>query len=98
MHFKLLFTKEADAQLTELENNTSQKKRLQAVQKTLALMETNLRHPSLNTHKFHSIQGPKGEQLFESYAENKTPAAFRIFWYYGPEKNIMTILTITQHP
>ncbi len=98
MHFKLLFTKEADAQLTELENNTSQKKRLQAVQKTLALMEPNLRHPSLNTHKFHSIQGPKGEQLFESYAENKTPAAFRIFWYYGPEKNIMTILTITQHP
>ena len=98
MHFKLLFTKEADAQLTELENNTSQKKRLQAVQKTLALMETNLRHPSLNTHKFHSIQGPKGEQLFESYAEKKTPAAFRIFWYYGPEKNIMTILTITQHP
>lgn len=98
MHFKLLFTKEADTQLTELETNTSQKKRLQAVQKTLALMETNLRHPSLNTHKFHSIQGPKGEQLFESYAENKTPAAFRIFWYYGPEKSMMTILTITQHP
>ncbi|MSR88310.1 MAG: hypothetical protein EXS67_01475 [Candidatus Margulisbacteria bacterium] len=98
MHFKLLFTKEADTQLTALENNTSQKKRLQAVQKTLALMETNLRHPSLNTHKFHSIQGPKDEQLFESYAENKTPAAFLIFWYYGPEKNMMTILTITQHP
>jgi hypothetical protein len=32
-----------------------------------------------------------------NYAHN-TPAAFRVFWYYGPEKGQITILAITGHP
>ena len=38
------------------------------------------------------------EEIFEAYAENKTPAAWRIFWYYGPNKKQITILAITPHP
>jgi hypothetical protein len=37
-------------------------------------------------------------EVFEAYAENKTPAAWRIFWYYGPDRKQITILTITPHP
>lgn len=64
----------------------------------LALLETNPSHPGLNTHKFSSLKGPGGEDVFEAYAENKTPAAWRVFWYYGPDKRQITILAITPHP
>jgi len=47
-------------------------------------METNLRHPSLNTHKLKTLSGPGGEEIFEAYAQNETPGAYRIIWYYGP--------------
>lgn len=48
---KIIFTQQGDDDLTKLEQDTSKKKILKAVLKTLNLMETNLRHPSLNTHK-----------------------------------------------
>jgi hypothetical protein len=96
--FELLFTDQADADLDSLEADASLAKRLKAVRKALALLETNPRHPGLNTHKFSSLKGPGGEEVFEAYAENKTPAAWRIFWYYGPDKKQITILAMTPHP
>jgi hypothetical protein len=35
---------------------------------------------------------------FDAYAGNKTPAAWRIFWHYGPDQKQITILAITPHP
>jgi hypothetical protein len=64
----------------------------------LAYLESNPRHPGLNTHKFTSISGPNGEDIFEAYAENQTPGAYRIFWFYGPGKNVITVVAITPHP
>ncbi|MBL8028596.1 MAG: hypothetical protein JNL74_19380 [Fibrobacteres bacterium] len=98
MTFELLFTPRADSDLTDLESNPAKKSVLKAVQKTLGLMETNLRHPSLQTHEFSSLKGPKNEKIFESYAQNKTPGAYRVFWYYGPDKKQITIVAIVQHP
>jgi hypothetical protein len=54
-------------------------------------------HPGLKTHKFSSLSGPSGEEIFEAYAENNTPAAYRIFWFYGPGKKEITIIAITPH-
>ena len=96
--FELVFTKRADEDLTKLENNPNLSKRLNAVRKTLAYLETNPRHPSLNTHEFTSLTKQFGRKIYEAYAENKTPAAYRIFWHYGPDKNIITIIAITPHP
>jgi hypothetical protein len=98
MQFELLFTDQASSDYSVLEENKAFLKRLKAVKKALGYLETNPRHPSLNTHKYDSINGPNGEEVFEAYAENKTPAAYRIFWYYGPNKNEITILAITPHP
>ena len=98
MSFELLFTPRADADLDALEAHAGLAKRLKAVRKALGLLESNPRHPGLNTHKFSSLKGPGGEEVFEAYAENKTPAAWRIFWHYGPGKKQITILTITPHP
>lgn len=37
-------------------------------------------------------------KIYEAYAENNTPAAYRIFWHYGPDKKKITIIAITPHP
>lgn len=98
MSFRLLFTEEARANLRKLERDAGLAKRLKAVRSALALLETNPRHPSLQTHQFRSLTGPRGEKVFEAYAEQATPAAYRVFWHYGPGKDIITILAITPHP
>ncbi|MDB5038633.1 MAG: hypothetical protein JWQ35_2161 [Bacteriovoracaceae bacterium] len=98
MPFELKFTREADVHLNSLEKDKGLKKRLQSVQKALGYLEHNPRHKSLNTHKYTSIQGENGEEIFEAYAENNTPSAYRIFWHYGPGKNIITVIAITPHP
>ncbi len=64
MQFRLLFSWEAKLALDNLEQVDP--KKYQKVLKTLALMETNLRHPSLNTHKYESLAGANGE---ESYSQ-----------------------------
>jgi hypothetical protein len=94
--FKLKFTNEAKNSLKNLQK--ADPKKYKKVLKTLGLMEVNLRHPSLNAHKYDSISGLNNEEVFEAYVENKTPAAFRVFWYYGPNRDELTILAITPHP
>ncbi|MCW5588973.1 MAG: hypothetical protein KIT27_04840 [Legionellales bacterium] len=96
--FKLQFTPVAKSQLALLQQDKSLAKRLKAVLKALDYLEKNPRHPGLNTHKYTAITGHNGEEVFEAYAENNTPAAYRIFWCYGPGKEKITIIAITPHP
>ncbi|NJK30564.1 MAG: hypothetical protein HC851_22920 [Acaryochloris sp. RU_4_1] len=96
MQFRLRLSREAQTVLAEL--GTSDPKKQKKVLKTLGLMEVNLRHPGLKTHKYSSLQGPNGEEVFEAYVENRTPGAYRVFWCYGPSTEEITILAITSHP
>jgi hypothetical protein len=96
MTFNLKFTEEAKQSLEKLEKNDSKKHK--KVLKTLGLMQINLRHPSLKTHKYDSVSGANGEEVFEAYVENKTPAAFRVFWYYGPNRDELTIISHYSSP
>ncbi len=98
MNFTLILQPEAEENLAALVGSPSLAKRLKAVRKCLGLLETNLRHPGLHTHKYESLIGPNGEDVFEAYAENATPGAYRVFWYYGPGKGRLTIIAITPHP
>lgn len=70
------------------------------VHKTLELLGQNPRHPGLQTHQYDSLSNPfnQKEKVFEAYAQNKTPGAYRVFWCYGPEKKQITIIAITPHP
>jgi hypothetical protein len=96
--FELEWTEEARKTYYQLNGNASQKKRYKAVKKTIEFLAADPRHNSLQTHEFASLSGPKGEKVFEAYAEQKTSAAYRVFWYYGPSKGKITILAITPHP
>jgi len=70
------------------------------VHKCLLLLAENPRHPGLQTHEFHSLENPydESEKVFEAYAQNQTPGAYRIFWCYGPGRGQITLLAITSHP
>jgi len=39
-----------------------------------------------------------GIKVFQSYLENNTPAAGRLFWAYGPDQGDITVLAIEPHP
>lgn len=93
--FSLRFTRQASKDLQALQSNA---KKLKKVRRALAKLEEDPRHPGLNSHKYATLQGPHGQDAWESYVENKTPAAWRIFWCYGPEPDQLTILAITKHP
>lgn len=98
MTFELIFTDKSSEQLDFLEREKSKSVAYKAVCKTLGLTEANLRHPSLNTHEYSSLRGFNGEKVFESYAQNRTPGAYRIFWHYGPQKDQITVVAIVPHP
>ena len=98
MPFKLRFTRQADLSLSSLESDASAAKRLKAVRKTLGWLERDPRHQSLHTHAYSRLAGPKGEKVYEAYAENRMPAAFRVFWCYGPNSGEITLVAITPHP
>ena len=66
--------------------------------KTLGLLSENPRHNSLASHEIDALTAKYGIKIFQSYLENNTPAAGRIFWAYGPEKQDITVLAIEPHP
>ena len=96
--FGLEWTDEAKETYRLLKGNASQKTRYKAVKKTIRFLAMDPRHNSLQTHEYLSLKGPNGEKVFEAYAEQNTPAAYRVFWYYGPSRGIITIFAITSHP
>ncbi len=98
MPFSLHLTDAAKAALGELRRDGGLAKRLKAVQRALAKLETDPRHPGLNSHPFRSLTGPNGEEAFESYAEQDTPPAYRVIWCYGPIRGQIVVIAITRHP
>ena len=89
---------QARQQLERWRETRGQQRRYQAVVKAIWLLAADPGHPNLRTHEFTSLKGPGGEKVFEAYAEQATPVAYRIFWYYGPKKDQITLVTITPHP
>ncbi len=105
MERKIKFTPTADAQLTALEETPSNAALLAQVRKALGCLEIDPHHPGLHTHEFTSLTGANGEKIFEAYAQNNTPGAYRIFWHYGPDEikgkkriPVITVIAITRHP
>ncbi|MHA6805953.1 hypothetical protein [Salinifilum ghardaiensis] len=97
--YHLLFTGEAEKVLEDLENSTSYRAKRKKVAKALQkLRDAGPGYPALQSHKYESMRGLDGEDVWESYVENRTPGAWRIWWYYGPRADAITILTIGPHP
>ncbi len=70
------------------------------VHKTIELLKNNPKHPGLKTHEYDSIANPFDgkKKVFEAYAQNNAPGAYRVFWSYGPGPKEITIIAIKPHP
>ena len=66
--------------------------------KALYLLSEDPRYPGLNSHEISSLTARYGRKVWESYLENRTPAAGRIFWTYGPGQGEITVIAIEPHP
>jgi hypothetical protein len=66
--------------------------------KALYFLSQNPFYPSLNSHEISSLTQKYGKKVFESYLENRTPGAARLFWTYGPGRAEITILALEPHP
>ena len=98
--FELVFAARARRDLDALERLPRDEGLARQIKKSLAYLQRNPKHPSLHTHAYSSIENPyhPKEKVFEAYAQNRTPSAYRIFWCYGPAKTQLTIIAITPHP
>ena len=98
--FELVFTRRAQEELQRLEDLPQHSGLVKQIKKTLGFLQTNPRHPSLQTHVFHSLENPyhPNEKVFEAYVQQHAPAAYRLFWCYGPQKEKITVIALTPHP
>lgn len=97
MSFKLIFSPRAAQRLFELESDQSKQGVLKQVKKAIEFLKENPRHPSLKTHKYKEFSEYYSKEVFEAYAQQNTPSAYRIFFYYSGKEQI-TIIAITPHP
>jgi len=97
--FKLKYADEASDVIADLAAKRQYADKLAKVRKALRLLrEAGPSYPGLQSHRYQSIKGPNGEEVWESYAENRTPSAWRIWWSYGPDEDMITIVAIGPHP
>ena len=96
--YKIFITKNAREKLFELKKDKNLNKKYNLIKKTIKFLSLNPRHISLQTHEYISLKGPNREKVFEAYIEQNTPGAYRLFWFYGPDKSEITIFSIIQHP
>lgn len=79
-------------------SSKSEEKLYRKIGKALVLLSRDPRYPGLNSHEISSLTARYGQKVWESYLENKKPAAGRIFWTYGPGQGDITIVAIEPHP
>jgi hypothetical protein len=66
--------------------------------KALRFLSQNPRHRGLGSHEIDALSRRYGEKVWQSYLENDTPAAGRLFWVYGPGKAEITVIGLEPHP
>ena len=98
--FELIFTETATQTLEKLQKNSAKQGLVKQIKQSLGFLQTNPKHPSMHSHPYGAITNPldPDAKVFEAYAQNNTPGAYRIFWSYGPQKTQITLIAITPHP
>lgn len=95
--FNIKMTPLALKQLEEIKKREPRQGLLKQITKTIRFLSENPKHPSLHTHKNQKLSNLHGLNIFQVYAQNYTPRAYRIFFIYSA-KNEITITSIEAHP
>jgi hypothetical protein len=78
--------------------------KLKKIRKALGMLQADPMYPGLHSHLYQHFPGLEKGKVWDSYVENRTPDAWRIYWTYGPnevrdgkEIAIITVLVIGPH-
>ena len=66
--------------------------------KSLKLLSIDPFYPSLHTHEIPDLSRRYGRKVWQSYLENRTSRAIRMYWVYGPDQKDITIIGLEPHP
>jgi hypothetical protein len=55
--------------------------------KALAYLARDPRHPGLQSHEIDALSRRYGVKVWQSYLENRTASAARMYWVYGKRRN-----------
>src|ERR1700677_4673567 len=101
MPYSLRFAKQASEMLDILNADAGQQHRLKKVRKALGQLERDPKYLGLHSHHYESFPADRDVKVWDSYVENNTPSAWRIFWQHGPDEEghrVITVLHIGPHP
>ncbi|MGB6164564.1 MAG: hypothetical protein WBF75_18740 [Pseudonocardiaceae bacterium] len=103
--YQLRFATPARETLDLLNDSPQYAAKRRKVRRTLGLLQINPRHPRLHSHQYENFPGTPKAKVWDSYVENRTPGAWRIWWTYGPDEirnnqtvAVITVLDIGPHP
>ncbi|WP_206499107.1 hypothetical protein [Rhodococcus sp. KRD175] len=60
------------------------------------LREVGPGHPGFHTHKMENLPGPDGRDIWNSYIENNTANAWRMYWLWEDDGGI-TVVSVGPH-
>ena len=66
--------------------------------KAMRLLSQDPSYPSLHTHDIEPLTKRYGIKVWQSYLENNTSRAMRMYWVYGPDRQDITIIGLEPHP
>lgn len=78
--------------------NKNEERFFKKLVKALHYLSQDPRHNSLASNEIEPLSQKYKIKIFQSYLENHTPSAGRLFWAYGPGKKDITILAVEPHP
>ena len=64
----------------------------------LKKLSSNPMYPSLKSHEITELSRRYSMKVWQSYLENKTSGARRMYWVYGPGQQEITIIGLEPHP
>jgi hypothetical protein len=96
--FVLHLTAEVRDQIRAVSENPAQTGLEFQLKAALTKLVHDPKFKGLNSHKYNSFNERYGKEIWESYVQNNTPGAWRIFWFYGPRKDEITLVLATPHP
>lgn len=68
------------------------------VGKALEHLLMNPSHPGLRSHEIGPLSKRYGIPVFQSYIDNNSEHAWRIYWVYGPRQGYITWIGLEPHP
>ena len=91
------FSPSVDAWLRDAATSGQLREKFKKAKRAIRVMrEVGPSHPSFCTHQMENLKGPGDAQIWNSYVENKTPQAWRMYWVRCDDGSIQ-IVSIGPH-